>query len=100
MTQRLLATVKARWAHFDGWATAHLAGGDPLELPLDRLLNLLYYWLIRGASEEDVQKFDARLWRPPKGQAAPAGSPWSPEAETAAFQSLAAAIKGGPPAHG
>lgn len=98
MTARLLNTAKARWSAFDGWAAATMSGADPLDLPFDRLLNLIYHWIVKDADPDEVPKFDARLWRPPPGRAAAPGSPWSPEAETAAFRGLAAAIKGGPPA--
>ena len=71
-----------------------LAGGDPLALPLDRFLNLVYYWLVREADEKAIRKLDARLWMPPKGVAAPKESPWSAEAETAAFRGFVAQVKG------
>lgn len=94
MTQRLLATIKAHWVAFDGWAVTVLAGGDPLRLPLDRYLNLIYHWLTDGADREEIAKFDKRLWMPPKGVAAPKGSPWSAEAETGAFRAFVAQVKG------
>lgn len=94
MTQRLLNTVKARWAAFDGWAAAALGGADPLDLPLDRMLNLIYHWIIRHAEPDEVEKFDNRLWRPPVGETPPPGSPWSPEKETAAFRGFAAQVRG------
>lgn len=91
MTVRLVASVKARWASFDGWGLSR--GIDVQELNLDRFLNLVYYWLTKDAeSEKDIRAFDAKLFQPPKGTAAPAGSPWSPEGETAAFDSFLADV--------
>lgn len=94
MTARLLNTAKAQWSAFDGWAAASLSGADPLDLPLDRFVNLIYWWAIRDAEPEEIPKFDQRLWRPPPGVAPAPGSPWSAEAETAAFKGFAAAFKG------
>lgn len=83
--------ARQHWATFDGWAAARNV--DPLDLPPDRMLSLVYYWSIRNAdSREAIDKFDRRLWMPPKGREAPKGSPWSAEAETAAFGSLAAQV--------
>jgi hypothetical protein len=100
VTQRLLYTAKARWAAFDGWAATTMAGLDPLDLPLDRFLNLIYYWLVREAHEDEVAKFDTRLWRPPKGVKPAPGSPWSAERESAAFAGFASQVRGGPPPRG
>ena len=47
----------------------------------------------RGIPADEVKKFDQRLWVPPKGVVPPKGSPWSAEAETAAFKSFASAFK-------
>lgn len=96
MTQRLLGSVQAHWTAFDGWSMTVLAGGDPLRLPLDRLLNLIYHWLTDGGDRDEVARFDRRLWMPPKGEAAPKNSPWSAEAETAAFKMFAAEVKSTP----
>lgn len=88
MTARLVALVRRQWAAFDG---SH--DYDPLGLPPDRFLNRVYWWATRNAAEQsDIDKFDRQLWRPPAGVAPAPGSPWSPEAETAAFGSLAAAF--------
>lgn len=91
MTLRLVGLVKREWASFDGMLASKNV--DPLLLPPDRFLSLVYWWATRNAENQSaIDKFDRRLWMPPKGQAAPAGSPWSPEAETAAFGSLAAQV--------
>lgn len=58
------------------------------EMPLGRFLNFVWWWLTRNAaSEKDVLKIRAQLWRPPKGEE-PTRGPWSPEAETRALQSF------------
>lgn len=96
MTARLLNAAKARWSAFDGWAAAELSGRDPLDLPMDRFANLVYFWITKDADPDEVPKFDNRLWRPPPGMLPAPGSPWSPENETSAFRSLAAQVKGAP----
>lgn len=69
-------------------------GVDPLALPFDRFLNTIYWWLVKDAAEDEVTKFNTRLWIPPKGAVPPPGSPWSAEAETKAFNDFSAAFKG------
>jgi hypothetical protein len=66
-------------------------GIDLLELPLDALLDLTYYWLIKDAKEEDVKMLDSQLWMPPlkaKKAPAPKNSPWSDEATLASFNAF------------
>lgn len=88
MTLRLYYLVRSKWALFDGELASRDI--DPLYMPFDRFLNLIYWWAVQDADPKEIDKFDRQLWRPPKGEAPAAGSPWSPEAETAAFASLAA----------
>lgn len=94
MIQRLVVTARANWDVFDGWSMTVLAGGDPLRLPLDRFLNLVYYWLVKDGDSEGIQKMNLKLWMPPKGEAAPKNSPWSAEAETSAFKAFSAEVQG------
>jgi len=68
---------------------------DLRELPLDRFCNYVYWMATREASSVDIEKFRARLWRPPPGKAADARSPWSKENETGAFQALKAGLGSG-----
>ena len=94
MTARLLGLLRENWTVIEGerdWANP--GAGDLLELPIDRLLNLTYYWATRNGDEQAVRKFDARLWVPPKG-VAPTEGPWSAEAETTAFKAFAKQVKG------
>ena len=91
MTARLLRLVDDNFATFDGWAAS--SGLDPLGLPLDRLLNLAYWWATRNAEDENaIRKFDARLWQPPRGETPAAGSVWDPDVENAALGALAMAL--------
>lgn len=92
MTLNLLSAAFDGWDSFDGWATSRLGGGDPLDLPLDRFINLIWYYLTKGATPESVEKFKARLWIPPKGAEIPRESPWSAENEMAAFNTLMAQV--------
>src|SRR3546814_1661132 len=65
-----------------------------MELPIDRLLNLVYFWATRNAQDEQtLAKFDRKLWMPPKGEEPPAESPWSAANETSAFQAFKAQIQ-------
>lgn len=91
MTARLIATVASKWASFDGWAAS--SGIDPLSLPVDRLLNLAYWWITRNIEDpNELKKLDGRLWQPPRGEAPAPGSVWDPEQENAALASLATAL--------
>jgi hypothetical protein len=44
---------------FDGWCASQNV--DPLELPWDRCLNLIYFFATRNASKEKKQEFDAAM---------------------------------------
>jgi len=69
---------------FDGWCAAQ--GVDPLELPIDRLCNLTYWFLVRNADEKRRAEIDARLEDVPAGEDLEGvESAWSAEAEMAAF---------------
>lgn len=62
-------------------------------MPLDRFCNFLWWVMIRNLeSEADLAALKAKLWRPPPKVEAPADSPWSADAEMAAFQSLKNAL--------
>lgn len=91
MTQRLVRLIRDDWSAFDGYLASRKV--DPLRLAPDRFFSLIYWWATRNASEQaQLDRFDRMLWMPPKGIAAAKGSPWSPEAETAAFASVASAL--------
>lgn len=65
-----------------------------MELSIDRMLNLIYFWATRNAQDEQaLAKFDRKLWMPPKGEEAPAESPWSAANETSAFKALKASLQ-------
>jgi hypothetical protein len=85
------------WPTIDGYAAAH-GMPDLRKLPLDRFLNFVWFMATRNSSATDVEKLRARLWRPPKGEAVTdSRSPWSPEKERGAFQSLKVGLGlGGP----
>lgn len=83
--------VEDAWSTFDGWAVSQ--GFDPRELEGDRLLSAAYYWATKDGDQESIKKFDTKLYMPPKGVAATEG-PWSPEAETNAFNAFKSSISG------
>ena len=94
MTQRLYLLMANEWAVFDGWALGQ-GIGDPLELPPDRLANLIYWWAIRNADDPaEIEKWTVGLWRPPVGAPAPDQGPWSAESEMAALRGLQKQISG------
>lgn len=97
MTFRLLHLASENWPTLEGWATSR--NTDLMDLPIDRLLNLVYFWATRNAPDEQtLAKFDRKLWMPPKGEEAPAESPWSAANETSAFQAFKQQIQpDGPP---
>ena len=70
-----------------------------MALPFDRFLNLVYSFATEGVSEEkERDRFDMRLNMPVPGffsMLTETASPWTPDAETAALSSLAAAVSGG-----
>lgn len=97
VTRNLLGAIMQddAWPTFDGFLASQ--GVETLALPLDRLLNLTYWWLTRAADrstpqgQQALRKFDALIWRPPPGEA-PETGPWSAEAETAAFRAFKAQV--------
>lgn len=65
---------------------------DLRTLPLDRFCNFVWYWATRDGEQKEIDKFRAKLWLPPKGTEPPKKSPWSPEAEMAAFAAVKQAL--------
>lgn len=87
MTYRLVAAAKHNWPTFDGICASQ--GFDPLELPWDRFLNLIHWFLTRNAGEaKDIEDWERHLWMPPVGVEAPAGTPWSVESQESAMSSF------------
>ena len=83
MTLRVFALAEQHWTRLEGWATSR--GLDLDRMGVGRFSRLVQWWAVQGAeSEADLAKFEAQLWRPPVGVAAPRG-PWSPAAENAAL---------------
>ena len=71
---------------------------DLRALPLDRFVNFVYWMATRNGSPTDVEKFRAKLWRPPAGEAVTdSRSPWAPENEQRGFASLKLALGLGAP---
>lgn len=73
---------------FDGYAVSRNICFD--DMALDRFVNYVYWWCIRNSDEEEKNKFDRKLWQPPKGEIGQ--GVWSAESENAAFASLKKAL--------
>lgn len=86
MTQRLIALAVEHWRDLDGYAVAH-SMPKLQELELDRLCSFVWWWVTRNAEQKERERFERRLYMPPKG-VAPVKGPWSAEAETSAFATL------------
>ena len=91
MTQRLVALAVEHWKDLDGFAVAH-AIPSLHDLSLDRFCNFVWWWATREADQKERDRFERRLYQPPKGYA-PKTGPWSAEAETSAFASLRQSLK-------
>jgi len=96
VTVRLVRTAVGNWETLDGYAVAH-GMPDLRDLPLDRFCNFVWYMLTRNSEKKDVDQMRAKLWVPPPKSTAPIpkNSPWSAEAETAAFKAVRAQLTGG-----
>lgn len=92
VTLRLVYLASDNWSTLDGWAASR--NTDLMSLPIDRMLNLVYFWATKNAeNEQDLAKFDRKLWMPPKGVVPPPESPWSSANETSAFKAFKAQIQ-------
>lgn len=80
---RLLSASVGEWGSFDGWAASR--GVDPVDLPLDRYCNLVYFWLTQNAPPEKREEVDEMLYRDAEGKPSEDSGPWAAEAELAAF---------------
>lgn len=98
MTVRLVRTAVSNWDTLDGYAVAH-GMGDLRELTLERFVSFVWYMLTRNSEKKDVDQLRAKLWVPPPRMTAPIprNSPWSAEAETAAFRAVKAQLSPGGP---
>jgi hypothetical protein len=94
---RLCRIARDNWITFDGWAAAR--GVDPVKLPFDRFLNLIYFCATDDAEEKEKDKFDVRLNLPDararqKGAATSRNSPWSKANEESALGDFVSALSG------
>lgn len=100
MTLRLAQMAVESWPTIDGYAAAHNMP-DLRDLELDRFCNFVWHMATRNSDAKEVEKLRARLWRPPKGEAVTdPRSPWAPENERGAFQSLKMSLGLGTPKDG
>lgn len=87
MTARLSMLAMEHWATLDGYAVGH-GVPDLRTLSLARFTNFVWWFFTRNGAETEVEKFRARLWRPPVGEVPDARSPWSAENEAASFAAV------------
>ena len=80
----------------EGYSVAHGGGDvDLTELPMRQFCSFIWWFATRNAEkQEDVDKFDIDLWRPPKGFAGKIEGPWSPEAENEALMAFKRTVSG------
>ncbi len=83
----MIGVASGQYAAFDGYCAARNV--EPLQLPLDRALNLIYFWFTEHMDSEGKQRFDMQLSMPPAG-VEPTTGPWSAEEMGGGFMALAA----------
>lgn len=79
---KLAAAARERWPEFDGWAAARNV--EPLDLDLDRYLNLVYFFLTQDP-QIDRGRLDAWLTETAPETVTEDDPVWSAEAEMKAF---------------
>lgn len=93
MTQRLVSLLLSHWDEVNGFSVSQ--NMPPLEtLEMDRFTSFLYWYFTRNGDPNEVDKFRARLWVPPKGVAVTDDSPWSAKNERASMESFAQQFSG------
>lgn len=72
---------------FDGWCASRNV--NPLDLPVDRFCNLVYFWATQNMKDDTKADFDRFLSQPVAGSGAQgvreATGMWSRESELAQF---------------
>jgi hypothetical protein len=94
VTLRLCHLAVTNWADIDGYAAGH--GMPELgTLSIERFCNFVMWLCTRNSTQTERDKFRAKVWMPPKGQAVTDDrSPWSAENEAKAFASVRAMLQG------
>lgn len=54
-----LATTDQNWPLFDGWCASRNV--EPLRLPWQRFLNLVYFWATQGKDKKELREFDSEI---------------------------------------
>jgi len=85
VAHRLGLLAMSEWPRFDGWCASRNV--DPLELPISRAFNLIYYWVVQSMDQEQRGNFDGWLNSPAAvpGSRRPTGD-WSRDAELSQFK--------------
>lgn len=85
MTLRLLDFAQHNWRRMNGEALT--SGQRLIEFELEDFCDFVWWNAVKEADEKGKARFEQWLWMPPVGVRATSG-PWSPEAETGAFNAL------------
>lgn len=81
----------------EGYGVAH-GIGDMTELPPRQFCSYVWWFATRNAeNQEDIDKFEIDLWRPPRGFTGTIEGPWSPEAENESLRAFKSMIESGTP---
>ncbi len=85
--ERLVALAATEYVRFSG-DLARQGGRQPLKLPFEEFLHVVYAWFVRDGSKESIEKFDDWLFAAPKG-VAPADKRlepgWSKQEQASSF---------------
>src|SRR5690606_29722768 len=65
---RLISSAAGYWEAFDGWCASEGGGFQPFDLPLSRLCNVIYWFITKDRTQEDIDKIKAQLSEPIPGR--------------------------------
>lgn len=88
MTYRLVQIALARWDDMEGLRVSQGATTSLGSLSVEQLASYAWWYVTNGGEDTEIEKFKARLWRPPVGVKPERDSPWSAQNEMAAFAAV------------
>lgn len=89
---RLVHVGAERWSELNGYRVGNGATTSLMDTEVSDFTDYVWWYITRDADQAEVDKFKARLWRPPAGEAPDPRSPWAPEQEMDTFKALQAAL--------